>query len=262
MSGLTNSGAVFNWRIEVGAATGAVEIKFLPYMSNMVAKRLTWTYDGVSSDEYSFDGIGQTTGWKKGFYGLSSATQTSCVAGGITNANGSNGASVIVPDYNYDYSTGGVSTVGNVVIGAISSAEVMLNAGGPANFQEVGHMVVPKPNASPSYIDLKLEIPCDDPSVVQDQIFQSQVCPHALREFECGLVACGQYTTSIFCSRVNNTVDGEMSVLEGDWVFWDPNAVNKVPDGTYYVKSQNPAFTTPDYSINVVNSVVASVISC
>jgi hypothetical protein len=287
-----NVGAVLKWRIEVGAATGACKLDMAPYFANMAPKRLTWKYDGVSRDEWSFSqsGFAQTfpscsslgtCGYQKGFYGTTGASQ--CTPA-ITNSSGSSGISYTVPEYNYDHSLntsfpGSASTSSmiasgnNVTIGPIPSSEVDLVVGGPNSFDAIGIMVIPKPNASPSFIDFELEIPCDDPAAttfLQDQIFIGfeRLCPEPLREFNSSGIGgtCGIYDRKIYVAKVNRWSGGEMTAHETDWVFWDENGVNKVADGTYYVEDQNPSppntISSPNTRITVQNSVITGYFGC
>ena len=272
-----NTGAVLKWRMEVGAAIGAVELTMAPYFCNMSPKRLTWKYDGMNSDEFSFSG---TTGWKKGFYGTTTAAQ--CTPA-ITNSNGSSGVSYSVPEYNYDHSLNTsfpnsaspasmVASGNNITIGPISGSEVALNSGswgyGGVGSAEVGKMVIPKPNASPSFIDFELEIPCDVPAPTyagaqQDQVFVFTTCPEPLIGFDSTGINgnCGAYDRKIYVAPVYAPLFPVMTAGVGNWVFWDENAVNKVADGTYYVANTDTGLP-PNNKITVQNSVVTSKQSC
>ena len=127
-------------------------------------------------------------------------------------------------------------------------------------------MVIPKPNASPSFIDFELEIPCDDPGAttfLQEQVFVWTSCPDPLREFNSTGIngTCGAYDRKIYVAQVNSYSGGAARPHETDWVFWDENGVNKVADGTYYVENQNSSYP-PNIKITVQNSVITNQQSC
>ena len=129
-------------------------------------------------------------------------------------------------------------------------------------------MVIPKPNASPSFIDFELEIPCDVPAATyagaqQDQVFVFTTCPEPLIGFDSTGINgnCGAYDRKIYVAPVYAPLFPVMTAGVGNWVFWDENAVNKVADGTYYVANTDTGLP-PNNKITVQNSVVTSKQSC
>mgnify|MGYP003639192412 CR=1 FL=1 len=228
----------YSLSFDVGTDIGAIVIKFYP--AN-IPDKCTWTFDGVSASEYSCLTYGYlqgiigniTNGGECGLYVPPGGVYTQP----ITNALGSNGATYSAPgaplSYNWEYNgTDFINTSVPVVMGPYLSAAlggVTLTAGNPGWC----YMIVPKPNATPSTVNLVIDGPCGDTGWQLEMY-----CPRVLNRFDVGDKdgICGTYSTFIYSCAVVDAAgaDGTSSVLGlYDWVFADANGDIPFPSGTY-----------------------------
>ena len=238
---ITGGDSAGKYRIEVnvGSATGAVIIRFNPAVN---PSQLTWFYDGLTASEYS----SVTWGYKEGVIG----EQDSPSDGGshtceekntISNNLGSNFSAFQGYDFSYDFN-GGLFVMdldnSNVPIPTTlgpynpsadpNPINVNLVSGTPGFFT----MVVPKPNATPSIIQVEIDVTCPFGEFNVD--FN---CPTNLNSFSGNLVgrACGSTGANFYTASVA-TVDGVSSTIGVyDWAFSDINGVNPQAAGVYPV---------------------------
>ena len=235
--------------MDAGATTGAVIIRFQPYT---IPNKFTWTYDGVSASEYS----SPNEGYLEGLIGTISAGNVCGVAGGvspITNALGSNGVtysgfSHVWNDTQQQFIQGAAIT-----IGPYTASEVNLTTNQPNYVM----MVIPKPNASPSLVQMQLEGPCG--STVFDI---SAYCPVKLSRKERGAASgvCKVYTTQFYTASPHTSDGLSSSDLQvHDWVFEDDDGVTALPAGVYPAKYPGG----PDNIMTVsANGVITSLVAC
>ena len=140
---------------DVGNTTGAVIIAFKPYS---VPDRAIWTYDGQSASEYS----SPIYGYLQDVIGRIGYPTKNC-ANDFSNNNGSNGvAFTSANNYYYDADSQQFEIVDQTPVSlnggnAYSAAQVNLTASDPGFVL----MVVPKPNLTPSALNVVVEGPCE-----------------------------------------------------------------------------------------------------
>ena len=141
----------YNINANVGNTTGAVIIAFKPYN---VPDRAIWTYDGQSASEYS----SPNHGYLQDLIGTI-GSEANC---GFDNANGS-GATTYTNANNYYYDADSQQ------FELVDNTPVSLNGGNPYSAAQVNLtptkpgsaiMVVPKPNLTPSLLNVVVEGPC------------------------------------------------------------------------------------------------------
>ena len=116
-------------------------------------------------------------------------------------------------------------------------------------------MVIPKPNTTPSTLNIKITSPC--PNSGYDLTVE---CPNYLPEFV-GSITFGSPLDPGFCGvfGLNNyyfvSVNSSATVGLHDWVFLDSTAQNYLPDGWYRLG----AFPAPNDTIEVLNGIVITV---
>lgn len=264
----------YNIDMDAGSATGAVILRLDPWV---VPDRCTWTYDGVSASEYS----SPVNGYLQGFIGTvqgggSLGCGDSSVGQGIqiTNAAGSGGSAFngIISDWDLTTSAfvqTSPGVVSNLIgpIGNQASGDVTLVSGNPLypapNPQNIETgpgfcmMVVPKPYATPSLVQIMLEGPCGDTK------FDFEVnCPVELPRKDRGELIpvgeCGVYTHDFYTASPHY-VDGISLFLDvHDWVFEDMNGVTPLPPGDYPAKFPGG----PNRIITVANGVITAMVAC
>ena len=240
-------GAVGTYALDfsLGTDIGAVVVKFLP--SN-IPDKATWTYDGVSASEYS----SQSEGYLQGVVGQITAG-TAC---GITNALGSSGATFSGTSYIYDTAlagfidTGVASNMGPYTNAAAGGVALTTSAPGEC------FMVIPKPLSSPGSMSMLIEGPCSGTGW-NIEIF----CPRQLQSFSVGNMggSCGVTGTDMYYCSVDPTSDGTSAVIAvNDWVFTDPNGVNKFGAGEFPI-----TMSAINYCITVgTDGVVTALTAC
>tara|TARA_R100001463_G_scaffold85139_2_gene140015 strand:+ start:10168 stop:11241 length:1074 start_codon:yes stop_codon:yes gene_type:complete len=133
----------------MGSPTGAVIVKFNPLS---VPDRCAWTYDGTTASEYS----SASEGYLEGVVGTISAG-SNC---GLTNANGSNGATFTGNNHYYDTEAEAFESDGTTVDlnggNAYTASQVTLTNSAPGDCT----MVIPKPSLSPTNVTLVIDGPC------------------------------------------------------------------------------------------------------
>ena len=152
-----------------------------------------------------------------------------------------------MPEYT---STGSVI---DATVGPYSAAEVNLVNGTAGYFM----MVIPKPNASPSTLELVVEQPCG-PSTWNIDVN----CPISLNSFTAGILGggCGVYSTNIFTAAVSTStgISPGPTIAVNDWAFADADGVTPLPAGIYPVQIGGANnFVTVD-----TNGVVTNVAAC
>tara|TARA_R110002012_G_scaffold47718_1_gene124836 strand:+ start:676 stop:1677 length:1002 start_codon:yes stop_codon:yes gene_type:complete len=242
--------------------TGAVILRFNPSVN---PSRLTWYYDGLSASEYS----SATHGYKQDLIGeqdspLNGGSHT-CEQGlPVSNDLGSSNG--ILNSFQYSYDTNGglfimdlsssntplSSTLGPYNPSTSSSSPtVNLVSGVPGFFT----MVIPKPNLTPSILQLEVDVIC--PS---SQFLIDINCPINLNTFDGGLVegACGDTGTPFYTASVHIASGVSSTIAVNDWAFSDVNGVNQQPAGTYPV-----VIGVTNHFVEVdSNGVVTSVTPC
>lgn len=145
----------YNINADVGNTTGAVIIAFKPYS---VPDRAIWTYDGQSASEYS----SPIYGYLQDLIGRIGYPTQNC-ANDFTNDNGSDGVTFTnANNYYYDADSQQFELVNQTPVSlnggsAYSAAQVNLTVGDPGYVL----MVVPKPNLTPSALNVVVEGPCE-----------------------------------------------------------------------------------------------------
>jgi len=238
---ITGGNTIGRYKIEVnvGSATGAVIIRF---RANINPSQLTWFYDGLSASEYSSN----IWGYKEGVIGeqdssLNGGSHTCEEKFSISNDFGSNNAPFQGFGSSYDFNGGlfvlDLDSFGvpiPVILGpynpstSVNPINVNLVTGTPGFFS----MVVPKPNATPSIIQVEVDVTCPF-----SQFNVDFNCPANLNTFDGSVVgrACGSVGTNFYTASVA-TVDGVSSTIGVyDWAFSDINGVNPQAAGVYPV---------------------------
>ena len=193
----------YNAEYNAGSGTGAVLVIFSVSSFNTSPARCTWTYDGVSASEYSSSTFGYLEGLiapqSLGTPGEANCSPSSSYYN-ISNLNGSFGNVYPGREYTWNpvYTAGQSHWQGNMVVvpNLMGPYTNQINGGvgivGPLTLSKPGPgnsmMVIPKPNASPSVINLQMEAICFN-SYWSVRI----LCPIRLNEFKAGVVGgiCG-----------------------------------------------------------------------
>jgi len=264
----------YNIDMDAGPTTGAVILRLDPWI---VPDRCTWTYDSVSASEYS----SPINGYLQGFIGTVQGggplgCGNSSVGQGIqiTNAAGSGGVAFNGIISSWDPNTSAfvqtsVGVVNNLIgpIGDQATGDVTLVSGNPLSPPpnplsiETGPgfcmMVVPKPFATPSLIQIQLEGPCGDTKFN----FEAN-CPVELSLKNRGVLGgiCQAYTTNFYTASPHTT-DGlsQFNLQVHDWVFEDINGVTPLPAGDYPAR-----FPGGPHKIMTVssNGVITALVGC
>tara|TARA_R100001163_G_C4966652_1_gene128262 strand:- start:370 stop:723 length:354 start_codon:yes stop_codon:yes gene_type:complete len=116
-------------------------------------------------------------------------------------------------------------------------------------------MVVPKPNATPTTLNLQIE------SLCSANIFDIRInCPLSLNNFDGGAVndVCGTLGTPFYTAHVGNDTGTSATIAANDWAFNDVNGVTPKPAGQYPVTIGGVThFVTVDS-----NGIVTDVVAC
>ena len=224
-TGIVGQGGCGQYRLDMdlGNSTGAVIIVFDPYG---YPDRCTWTYDGVSASEYS----SAMAGYLEGFVGTQADGVNQC-APDLINISGS----MNPPPGTYTTCQGGFNplTIYNYIGGTFVDMGVPITLGpyAPADLSLTVNqpgpcmMVVPKPNITPTNLNLSVDGPCG--STGWNVIVN---CPIDLNRFNCRVsspgVVCGDpLTDELFTAHVGNITGISAAIGHGDWVFEDVNGV-------------------------------------
>lgn len=267
-NGTNLSNGQYNIDMDAGAAKGAVIIRLKSFN---VPDKCTWTYDGNSASEYSSPSEGYLQGAIGSIAGGGSPCPCapngqgfdSCLTSGvggvdgtITNALGSNGITYDGLSHIWDPNIPAFVAGASIVMGPYTdqaSGGVTLTQNAPG----YAMMVVPKPNAAPSLVQIQLEGPCNNTG------FECEAyCPVKLSVKNRGDVggACKVYTTNFYTASPNVSTGLSPSNLEvHDWVFEDEDGVTPLPAGVYAAKWP----TGPDKEMVVsVNGVITNLVNC
>ena len=260
---------VYLMSIDMGAATGAIIIRFRPRQK---PSRAVWTFDGLTASEYS----SATYGYKEGLIGeqqtVANGGEYLCFgyenAGPFTVSTdlGSQGLSFPGSQHIYNSQVVGFSETLDaaglpvpVVVGPYNSAtssvppKVSLFNGIADYFT----MVVPKPNPTPTTLNLQIE------SLCSANIFDIRInCPVSLNNFNGGAIddPCGTLGTPFYTAHVGNDTGISTDIAVNDWAFVDADGVTPKPAGQYPVTfGAVPAthFVTVDS-----NGIVTDVVAC
>ena len=240
-TGIVGQGGCGQYRLDMdlGNSTGAVIIVFDPFS---FPDRCTWTYDGVSASEYSSAG----EGYLEGFVGTQLAGVDYC-APDLINVSGSMNPSPGTYSTCVNLNTGAVTplTIYNYIGGTFVSSTTPITLGpyAPADLSLTGSapqkcmMVVPKPNISPTNLNLSMDGPCGSTSWTL-----GVNCPIDLNRFNCrvsspGVVCADPLTDELFTAHVGNTTGIFAAIGLNDWAFEDVNGVTHKAAGTYLVNN-------------------------
>jgi len=222
VNGVGGTGS-YSLTMALGNSIGAVKVTFDP---QNVPDKCTWTYDGVSASEYS----SPSEGYLQGMIGT--IAQAGACNLTMSNANGSNGATVNGSSFLYDAGTTQFVNTGTpVTLGPYGN-----QAAGGVDFTTAAPgatiMVVPKPNVSPDTVTFVIEGPCTGTGWSI-----AVVCPTAMTSFSStaraatAVASCALSLTETF---FNMPVSGTAGVPAiNDWVFSDANGVSELPAGFY-----------------------------
>jgi len=250
-SNVSASGNVGNYTVDIdtGTDTGAVVIYFQPYNipDGILATYDSSTYNTLTTNDY---GVELATAGELNFVGSSgtSGCDTSDLQGSTTS----------VSDFTYDGSSFvDQGTTTSIVIP--SSGTVNLNATGNIYYT----LVVPKPNASPSSIELRIVGVCSGTAFK----FKA-ICPTSLPSFSSSSVettsndACSATQDQTYYFVRNSSTTGTSDPVAdtntlpqvGNFVFSDVNGATALSDGFYKITSNTVA--------QVANGVVSAITSC
>ena len=219
--GNSSGSGIYRYSLEMGAATGAIIIKFNPFtIPDGILVDLGGTkYNAVSSVIYGY---------------LAAPANLPTYLGRTSDATtcGLSGGTFALDEYDY---VGGVFVpTGSTISTSVSAPQNKTTVNSPQNCV----MVIPKTTATPSTLLVSIFGPCGDTlsSLSVD-------CPAALTSFACSI----KYTTALqLCTDgppENQTyytvpvtgAGGQLGLY--DWVFSDVNGANVLPDGFYQAKS-------------------------
>ena len=248
-----NSGT-YNVTVDLGEATGAIIVRTNPYDSNV---KFQWTYDGTTASEYS----SVQHGYLQGVIGLVSPSGD-CSALPLTNANGSNAATLAGEVYNYNANfpdagltqwenTGEAVTLGPYANEAAGGVTLTATATGNC------YMVIPKPNAFPTTVTFQMDITC-----LNADFELEPFCPAPLTGIpgtttshsSCTQVCSADFDTTYYTAPVSG-IAGQPAV--NDWIFTDANGVNPLSDSHWGI-----SFNGNNYCITVANGVITSLTIC
>jgi len=240
----------YQFNVDVGTNTGAVIIKMNPQVN---PSRLIWSYDGLTSSEYS----SSTWGYAQGIIGeydlpITNGGSVTCDGNTVSNNNGSNSQIISGLSFSFDFSTQSFVSATipvQVNLGPYNPSDVNLVPGIPNEYT----MVIPKPNATPSIVSITIETICDSSNWIV-----GTNCPQPLLSSPLGVTRCALYTTTVY-SASSFTDSGYSSLIQiNDFVFTDVNGVNPLAAGVYYV------FTSGIDQIMTVSSdgVVTNLVAC
>lgn len=248
----TETAGEYNHTIDVGADTGAIIVEVIPWGSNV---GFTWTYNGLTASEYT----NPTYGYLQGVIGVESPSTGDCSALPLTNALGSNGATLAGNTFTYNATLNEYIVGSAITLGPISdeaSGGVTLTPLAPGN----SYMVIPKPNANPQTIQIEALVTCANADFTI-----TTFCPITLQGFD-GTVAhascpgaCAlSYTTTYYNVPPSSNPGPSLGVPSvNDWVFTDENAVTAVSDGNYSVDVNGVP-----HCMVVANGVITNLTAC
>lgn len=239
----------YNHTIDVGSATGAIIVEVNTWGSNV---GFTWTYDGVSASEYS----NPTYGYLEGVIGIENPPTGDCSALPLTNALGSNGQTLSGNVYTWDgvlneYAVGAAVTLGPIANQASGGVDLTLTE------PSVSYMVIPKPNASPSTVDIQALVTCanaDFSITVGCPAELTGVAATSTSHSSCTQVCAAAFDTTYYTAPVAGA-PGAPAVY--DWIFTDPNGSNPVADGIWGVEVNNVP-----YCAEIADGVIISLTAC
>ena len=156
-----------------------------------------------------------------------------CGVNPICNSNGSNGVTYSGTEFEYDnvfntfISTGNTITMGPFTNNASGGTSLTANPPGSCM------MVIPKPNAFPTGVDLEILGPCGGTAWSVELN-----CPTPLNIFPCKphpMQCADPLPDFIYTAHVFNSTGVSMFISVNDWAFADVNGVNQKPAGIYGV---------------------------
>lgn len=205
---------IYYLETELGAATGAVVVRFDPYG---VPDGIMATFDSVNYNAV----VSPAFGWLQG-----SANLPTYIGDVSANCGVPSGSPYTLTEYEYDGTS--FISLGTTTPVTIVSGQLDFTATGPGNTV----MVIPKTTASPSILSLQFIGPCAGTA------FDIEVnCPAALASFDgssmhaSSTLACADAVDQIYYVAY---VNGSASALGlYDLVFSDPNGEFKLAAGFY-----------------------------
>jgi len=239
----------YNHTIDVGSATGAIIVEVNVWGSNV---GFTWTYDGVSASEYS----NPTYGYLEGVIGEENPSTGDCSALPLTNALGSNGQTLAGNEFTFNVGTGDYVVGPAVTLGPISNQAaggVSLTTNAPGQ----SYMVIPKPNASPSTVDIQALVTCahaDFTIIVGCPAELTGVAATSTSHSSCTQVCAAAFDTTYYTAPVAGS-PGAPDIY--DWIFTDPNGSNPVADGIWGIE-----VNSVPYCAEVADGVIITLTAC
>lgn len=223
-----------------GTATGAIRVYFNPLTKPNGIKAV---YNGQVYNKLSspLDGVHQSTGALN--YTFVGESADDCGISGTTYP--------ALPVYKYQPGVGfDLQPLTQSL--AVAAGDVSLSAGPSASSML---MVIPKPTATPSIINLYIAAPCDD-----DNFSITVSCAEPLMPFDSSLPVAGceeACAASITQQYYVATLSGGTTVGIYDYVFYDGFGQTSLPDGFYGVW-----INEVHYCMQVVNGVILSLDPC
>lgn len=225
--------------INAGGDTGAIVIQFDPAS---VPDGIRATYDGTVYNKLSSPVSGVLQSTTTGNFTVIGAQGSDC---GLT------GGAAWGPLNEFNYVNGSFQGTGNTQSGNFAAGDVQLTVTAPGNCV----MVIPKPNPTPSEVEIEMIGPCGG------TVFTvNAACPVQLTAVDCSTRQasstgiCGVAMDSILYF-VHVTTPGEPSMH--DFVFTDLNGANEAVDGWYRATT-----STGSIGIEVSNGVIINTQNC
>lgn len=222
---IDNSGGQGNFimNINLTAGIGAVIVYISPYT---VPKGIIATYNNVAYNELSSPSEGYLAADTQGLVTYIGQTSSDC---GLVA-----GSPYELQVYRYNGATFDIST-GETETFFVNSGQLALTASGPGQCV----MVIPKTVASPTTLELKMVAAC------LSSTFQVDVaCPALLTGFSSKGNASENYFACALTedfTYYSASVNGDGVTLGlYDWVFYDANGQNVLPNGYYYAPVAMP----------------------
>jgi hypothetical protein len=222
---IDNSGGQgdFIMNINLTAGIGAVIVYISPYT---VPKGVIAKYNNVAYNELSSPTYGYLSANSQGLVTYIGETSSDC---GLVA-----GSPYQLQVYRYNGTTFDIST-GEIEIFYINLGQLALTASGPGQCV----MVIPKTVAAPTTLELKIVSACTSSA------FQAYVsCPAALT----GFTSKGNASENYFACALTESFTYYSAPVNGngvtlglyDWVFYDANGQNVLPNGYYYAPASLP----------------------
>ena len=253
---------IYNMDLNATTGIGAIIVRFQPLSWPDEAR---WTYDGQTASEYS----SPIFGYMEGAIGTVNAAGDNTICNPIiTNGSGSAGLTYDGNIFNYDPNVNppiwvdqngtGSPAIPNLMGPFTNQASGGVWLGPNDDMPGISMMVIPKPYATPTNVNIVVTGPCGGFAGTDWDISVS--CPVELIEKQRGdLGGTCQAYTNVFYTASPHTTTGLSPFLQvHDWVFEDKDGVTPLPPGDY------PARFTggPHRIITVANGVITAMVAC